>query len=1734
MAETRQSSDKAGNTDTRGRGIPRYVTGLLCAVGFVAAALLLAFFYVRVFMPFRYVKVEEPDRSYRPTAMQHAVAPSQVRKQLDSIVDYGSRMLGQPGMYQTADHIRRAYEAAGLEMYEHDIQSVASHTKYREIYLADTATDSLPYGRPISEVEIYPFMANYLQPVVTPDTGMTGTLVLLNAETLRNRESFENCIGLIDSREGAFDDAYGFEWTRYAKLGIKALVISHREGFEVAPWPLIANRFGGLLADVPVNYPRVAATKEIFQYLGEKIRLRVRADFKPTKNTTLFGVMRAPQPAREAVVIATKYDGYSILPDRTPAVMQAVSPALQLQVLKGLESYREHLRRDVIFVAFGSDIMANDGLHKLLRVLGWNSKSADVNRLLKALGVERKEQKQGSRMKPIVEWRAGNTDTLAILDTLRGLFKSPPFLVKEEATKEALDRLPGKMQGFFEDQYRYVLNSIVLELSGPMLQAKVAFERSGKVSVESEDFATYLEAKHRYDAATSAAGFSAHNLLDKKAEFAREYHIRKSCLARIQELREHHRRLDHRLQQEAELIRVFDRYQDFAVVEFNLVPPYTSAEEDEVITLDVGGRYAERALPSIASLIPSARQRLGLADEVQYIFPDRESRSRLLRNLDLVHLEGRRSSYWTVLGYPVYSVTSLSRTESLRHYGDPTDLPKMHDVENLRASFAVAAEAVLSMIHGNGKIHPVGISEYQDRTYAGQVLVSNVGQSIVPNYPLENALVTGRPYEEKAMFARPGYYDHLIVSTDPYGRFYLPHCVADFTVSWREYGKGYNPVAVGFSDNGLVSFIKDEGEDGQRLFKSVDLPRKLNSEVTIVTFRSSPVTVLDLTNPQTMKDYSGVQMIDRDGLTKFRKYCPFADKGLQTVFLRPDEHFYVQLQSGAPDNELVQMTRAFMLGIDDPQTYESEREIAGPGYLVADNEFLLNIPHEVAKSMAFVNNNRVELQQEYDMVDEQIEEYHQKTFALLDRSEADTLTQREAELVARDAVTYATLNHPVLRDSIFEAVVGILWYLGLLVPFVFFFEKLLFCYPDVRKQLAAEAVIFVTVFTLLRILHPAFQMVRSSLMILLGFIIILISGGITLLFSGKFQENLEELRKKAGRVEGAEVNTLGVMASAFMLGLNNMHRRKMRTGLTCATLTLLTFVMICFTSVQNEIVEEETAIGRATYQGMLVKREMFLPVTEAEVFALREKYGESYNICERRVLIGRQNTGTKQADNPELEAVYTSEQGIERRVEFQSVIQLNHNEPLQDQLEFTAGGKWFTPMQDEESQEVCPVFLPDRMADQLGVSPTDVEQGAAFVAINGTRFVVQGIFSSRSLEMMEGLDGKNLLPFDVESMATVDRVQGNVVAREDDPRIPAHEIVITPVRALFKNVPQSRERIISAVVSMPGTGYRQAREDIETYLEQTGQAVYYGLDEVAYRGRRTRAMTLAGMIDLLIPLILAGLTVLNTMRGSVYERREEIFVYNAVGIAPKYVFFMFMAESFVYAVVGSILGYLLSQGTGRILTMLELTGGLNMTFTSISTIYASLTIAGAVFFSTYFPARQAMEISAPAEESGWDLPEPEEDELEFDLPFNFSIKGRIAVLAFFDRYLRDHGEGSAGRFFAAEPEITVGSEDDGADTTLIPEILTTIWLKPFDLAVSQRMTIAMPPDPETGQYKARIQLHRISGTRESWMRLNKGFVTLVRRHFLHWRAVSPSERDEMFVEARKMLEDKYKAETIQA
>jgi hypothetical protein len=1715
--------------DAHKRSVRSVALGVVLVTLLLALAVTALFTYARVFAPERKAGEVTPFTDFDSSVMQKAVTPASVAAEQQALLSFGSRYLGQPGAAAAGEYVRQTFSALGLELHEQRIRTLAPRTAYRKISLIEG-------GPAMPGVEVYPFMPNHMQPVVTGEGGLEGRLVLLDARTLADARNLDDAIGVLDAGPGGVDPAYGYHWARYARLGVKALVVAHRDGLGAIDWNVVAQQKSGIVSSIPVNFVRLAATPEIFGYLGRRVRLDVRVDFEEFPSSTVIGVLRAKRPADEAIVITAAHDAPAILPDLAPGALPALNTAYLLELARGLSAVRESIKRDIVFVSRGSSPMGEDGLTNLLRVLQFNTFGNRGNRLTDAFAGDGETKPSAGadatldkRLAPIAKREPEHRERAGAAGAILRAFDDPAFLIDPGVTDRGLAGLDPAARELFTEQWKYVLSALVFERQEPVLAAKLAFEREGGTDADSAAFDRYRAARAALDAANAVAGAQPRVLLSNRAAFAKEVALRERVRERFDELLRHHRtRLDE-LASDRVVAQVFSRYRvfDFFVPSF---VPSPDGSSDETVSLFA---HSVRETQSVELLLSAAGRRLGLAEPAFKVERMTSSQFNVVEN----NCKPFPQTYYMhaySTGYQAIGLVNFGRQGAYQLWAGPETRPFMLDLSSLRGSFAATGEMMLYLAHGSGMLNSPPGFPWQRRSYGGKVLASNVGQSIVPNFPLAGAVIGARSVDGEERYSEAGYWNLPFYKTDPYGRFDLPEQAADFPVWWRVYSRGYayTPVAAAYGKDGLISYMKDEGEEGQRLFKSVDIPMvnlPLVENTTVVAFRAAPVTLLDLTNPRDFKDYSDVELISKDGLLPFPERCQYIGLGFITTYVPPDDYAHVLLKSGTPNNDRVRETRAFMLG--KPGTGRAaEREIDGRGYLVADNPFFSRVAFESGKSMAHLNGMRLALQNRFGMADARTNEYQQKTESLLAQASKPELSAHAASSLSRDAVSYAGLNHPVLRESLLEAVIGIVWYLGLLVPFVYFAEKLLFCYADARRQIAAQIAIFLIVFGLLRLLHPAFQIVRSSLMILLGFVIILIASGITLLFVSKAKENLVELRKREGKVAAAEVNRLGVLISAFLVGLNNMHRRRVRTGLTCATLTLLTFVMICFTSTQNDLVDETVTLGGAPYQGLLLKHDNFVPLSASEVFALKSKFGERFPVAERRFYTGIQDWNERKRVNPVLSAVSEGKAG-RREVKFGSLLKLSPHEPLREEIRILTARGFFRPEHTADDGTPPPVLLPLPLADRLGLGVDEVNRGDVVISVSGRKLSVWGIFDPASLANLRDLDGKDLLPFDVERVASANQtVVGNetfTTAHESDPRIGADRIIITPVRDLGFWITNAKEMFSSVAIDMGTSPYRLAKEEIEAHLEKTALPAYYGLDGVSYRGLRARSVTLVGLLDLLVPLLLAALTVLNTMRGSVYERRSEIYVYNAIGIAPRYILSMFLAEAAVYAVMGSVLGYLMSQGVGRILTELDLTFGLDMTFTSLTTIYASLAIAAAVFVSTWFPARSAMEIAAPAEESGWRLPEPDGDLLAFDLPFTFQPRARIAVLSFFARFFAAHGEGSTGSFFAGSPELVVGSEPDARDGRLVPEMRVTVWLKPFDLAVSQAVSIRAPFDDETGEFKARLELRRQSGTREAWLRLNESFVSELRRHFLHWRAVSEPEQHELFQEAKAALQQRH-------
>ena len=160
-----------------------------------------------------------------------------------------------------------------------------------------------------------------------------------------------------------------------------------------------------------------------------------------------------------------------------------------------------------------------------------------------------------------------------------------------------------------------------------------------------------------------------------------------------------------------------------------------------------------------------------------------------------------------------------------------------------------------------------------------------------------------------------------------------------------------------------------------------------------------------------------------------------------------------------------------------------------------------------------------------------------------------------------------------------------------------------------------------------------------------------------------------------------------------------------------------------------------------------------------------------------------------------------------------------------------------------------------------------------------------------------------------------------------------------------------------------------------------GTSVYYSADSFKY----------SGMANILIPLLLSALIVLNTMIGSVYERKGEIAVYTSVGLAPSHVSFLFVAETLAFGVLSVVVGYLLAQAAAVLLAGTPLWAGMTANYSSLAGVGAMVLVLGVTLLSAIYPSRVAANIAIPDVNRSWTMPAAKGDLIDTTLPFLIKI-----------------------------------------------------------------------------------------------------------------------------------------------
>ncbi|MEI6148662.1 MAG: FtsX-like permease family protein [bacterium] len=1669
------------------------------------------------------------------------------------------RYTGSPGFYRTEALILGAFRDAGLEVQTQEFEVTVPVTEYCEI-LDET-------GRPLEGVQLYPFMPAGLQPTALPPEGIKADLVVtenLDVKYLSGHDP-SNTIVLtyLDSAS---------DWVSLAGIGVQAVIVREDDlAKRLRDSPDKPGLWKDLAFNREIEFPRFVVRGPLDQWAGKALTVRCKVTWQTRKVRNILGRLRGADSAREALVLSAYYDSYSLVPELAPGAEQSLSLAALLEYAHALAAYRGQLKRDVIFVATAAHSQSLAGASRLLEALEtYSTKQPDHKTL---------EQRR-------LEQETLLASTRRALDVLAELARATELPQDQRAAAFTRDRWLKEDRGFrrwFEENFTVVSGEIDLDNQESALAAKLDHQRAGSpvyrdgfnALMQGEEgekgrkdpanthplLAVYLAAQKRVNRSANLMAMPLWKLADYP-EFA-EWDCAGKAAVRFKELGAYH---EQKLKEIDDLIavrRLFETYKHTLTINLEF---YSGGEKKfkEMAALVGISALGEIVEPQSYELAKALTEKIPLADgkpawkATSWGRRDADGGGRWEPGVSATHPE-LESEVWHCAGRQAFTV--VNREFFPPKVSTPEDTLDGVSLDVLHEHVPAVGRALLAIAFGRVPFKTIEASSDRVCAIRGTVYTSAGSASLVPTHPVTVRTFV-HPYREGLRDTLPldtrGVLLEPVVAANPYGAYERA------MVLGMQRSTAFNVNAARFDQEGRIVYFKDGSSASQLIYRNEGLsgaeviaggsrpPKAAN----VVVFRCAPVALYDRGNPRTLKSFHDATYLDRMGLSgPLRSY-----RSKYTDFLPVDFRFYVGYMDGALGNKEITEYRAFMLNVDPNVTTNAadESELFGRGYL-ANTTPNLTFPHiDAAASMLRTADKRLALQQRYGMADEQMLAFHErgKEWLADARSKLAAREPAKAMVSAGTSLAYAINNHPVIRNRISQAVVGILWYLALLVPFVFFAEKLIFGFADIRRQLLASGIIFLLVFVLLRLFHPAFQMVRSSLVILLGFIIFLLTLMVTMMVGGKFRQNIKDLRSKEGRVEGADINRAGVVGTAFMLGLNNMRRRKVRTGLTCVTLILITFVMICFTSVSTDLKNVEYPTGRAEWNGIMLRNQNFVALDPTEVANLQRIYGSRYPVTVWSWLVTKitVNTVGSAIANPEFQIdreFKVADITSAKRVVLNGCVAMEWNEPLFsgiDRCLVTTNG-WFPAPPRTRAERLDAVLkgqkeknyimLPETAAAELGLSPADVDGGGTnrpVVKIRGMEFEVLGILNTEKMSRMLGLDGRSILPYDLNSVQSMGSKGTDMVIPEDAARLNPRQVMIVnrmppswgeldkkmACLILFPKTPYSLD---ATSREQPPVEYREQRRTVLEYLERIGEPGFYAIDGVSYYGSRQRAKSFAGLLELLVPILIAALTVFNTMRGSVYERKDEIYVYNAVGVAPNHVFFIFMAEACVYAVVGALMGYILSQGTGRLLTVLGMTGGLNMDYSSIETIYASLAIMAATLLSTVLPARDAARMASPADTVHWTVPQAQGDEMKFNLPFTFTAHDRIAVVSYFHQWLDANGAGSSGSFYCSPPEAGLRTEAGGpSGSETVPTLTTTIWLKPYDLGVSQRLEISLPTDPETAEYIARITITRLSGHVTTWERRVKPFLGTLRKQFLNWRVTTEVDRTKLFAEAKRLLQ----------
>ncbi len=916
-------------------------------------------------------------------------------------------------------------------------------------------------------------------------------------------------------------------------------------------------------------------------------------------------------------------------------------------------------------------------------------------------------------------------------------------------------------------------------------------------------------------------------------------------------------------------------------------------------------------------------------------------------------------------------------------------------------------------------------------------------------------------------------------------------------------------------ETGITRWAIDKKETGKSNYRLKLLRKSMKTD--LVMFNCRETTLFDLLEPRSFAHMTKLYLYDgrRDAPPEHYWYSRIdtRDSIISSIYTEPGTLLKLTLSDTVLTNKLI-------------LTNGSPDKTMGSGYPVDQYSSIPNTLYHAAKDAWTLLRPRITNLESHGIYDEQIDSLRNRGMEAL-HSSTENLQNfkysvgREA---AAEALALAGRVYVQIEKTQKDVLFGVLFYIALFVPFAFVMERFLFNFANIYKQIIGFSAILVLLITIIYNVHPAFQLAYSPMVVILAFFIIGLSSMVTLIIFFRFEKEMIRLQRRTTHGMPEEISHWKAFVAAFFLGVSNLRRRRIRTILTCTTLIILTFTIMSFTTIKSNKQQVRLPFGtEAPYKGLLLKKVNWQSLPPQATDILIDSMS-SVNRPAPRVWLETQDP---------TRPVRVPLASNSAELEIQGLIGLSPNEAYVTRLNtLLSSGRWF------EEDEKLSIILEEQMARTLGVSA----KGNQSISLWGSLFVVIGTFKAEDFERALDLDGEPLTPVIFPEEAGSEMTEQELEALEsgDDVRsfqsryqhIPASQTAIIPARTLL--AAGGKLKNIAVKPADP-----EAIKSIATRLtDRFSLAIFTGENDGVWLYNVSDTFNYSGVPNIIIPLLISILIVLNTMISSVYERKGEIAVYTSVGLAPSHVSFLFVAEAMALAIISVVIGYLLAQVSAALFSATSLWQGITVNYSSLAGVAAMLLVIIVVLISVIYPSRVAARIAIPDVNRTFRLPHPVDNSIEITLPFLMKFQESESIGGFMYSYLQGHQDISHGLFSTGQIEVvfscsTVGEMEELVNGAEMPHDLnclhlrSKVWLAPFDFGIMQIVDIQFCPAREGDNFlEIKITLHRQSGESGIWQRINTSFLHNLRKQLLIWRSLDEETHEELKRSFQKVIADK--------